>query len=451
MTPEAQLATFACTLRSDHLPEPVAARARLVVLDTLGAIIGGMPTILQAAEHLARTSPGAATILGTPWRAEPGHAAFLNGSAGTALELDEGHRFAAGHPAIHVVPAALAAAEMTDATGERFLAAVAAGYEVAARAGRAIGPLRPPLHPHGTWGTLGAAAATAVLLGAEPKAVAEALRLAAHYAIHTHYAAATEGATVRDTYAGASNLLGVLAARLALSGITGMPDLLRTLAPLAASPPDAEVLTHRLGDGYEVARGYFKMHAACRHLHGALDCLDEILRTHPVAPEEVVRVEVDTYAPASTFTGRRPQTRLAAKFSLPFAVATRLVTGTSSAEAFEPGALTPETFALAERVVVRERPEFTAAQPARRPTAVSVLLRDGRRLQAQVSLPRGEDDLAYEDDQVREKFTRLAGRVLGAEAAARAVARWQQAEAGPIRDLVALLTAQEEASPRHGH
>ena len=448
-TPEEHLARFAVGLRMRDLPADVAGRARLVLVDTLGAIVGGMGRLGTVATALAAGAPGPAAVLGTRLRAEPAHAAMLNGTAGTVLELDEGHRFAGGHPAIHVVPAALAAAESVDAAGEHLLVAVIAGYEVAARAGRSLGALRPPLHPHGTWGVLGAATAAALLLDGRFHVVVEALRIAAHYMLHTRYDSAIDGAGVRDTYAGVANLLGLTAARLAAAWMTGTAGVARALHPLAATEPDADALTADLGRTFEIGRGYFKMHAACRHLHGALDCLDALAHREPILPEDVVRVEVETYALAATFAHPRPRTRLAAKFSLPFAVATRLVHGSSGVEAFEPEALTARALALAERVHVRERSEFTAVAPARRPTRVVVVLRDGRRLEAQVALPRGEDHLAYTVEQVEEKFLRLAAPVLGAQAHV-ALARWRHPDGQGVRALVRHLMPPDEVETDRG-
>src|SRR6202030_1661799 len=97
-----------------------------------------------------------------------GMAAFLNGTAGTMLEIDEGNQFARGHPGIHVVPAVLAAAEELGSSGSDVLLAIALGYEIGSRVGIAS-KLRVTMHPHGTWGTVGAAVAVARLHGASSK------------------------------------------------------------------------------------------------------------------------------------------------------------------------------------------------------------------------------------------------------------------------------------------
>ena len=87
----------------------------------------------------------------------PDAAAWLNGVALVSLELDEGHKYAKGHPAAHGFPAVLALAAELDSTGADTAAALLAAYEVAARFGRAT-TLRAGAHPHGSWGVPGAAA-----------------------------------------------------------------------------------------------------------------------------------------------------------------------------------------------------------------------------------------------------------------------------------------------------
>src|SRR5690606_13362893 len=117
-------------------------------------------------------SGGTSPVIGARRRSTAAVAALLNGIAGTALELDEGSQYARGHPGIHVVPSALAAAHRAGADGRALLTAIALGYELAARAGHAA-KMRPAVHAHGTWGTMGAALAVAKLSGADAAQLVE--------------------------------------------------------------------------------------------------------------------------------------------------------------------------------------------------------------------------------------------------------------------------------------
>src|SRR4029077_18696852 len=128
------------------------------------------------ARQLANAAPGNCWVLGAGKRAGLLDAALLNGTAGTWLELDEGNLFAKGHPGIQVVPAAVALAQETGASGAELLMAVALGYEISSRISRAA-RVRIEVHPHGTWGTLGAAVAAGRLSGFDRARMLELLNV----------------------------------------------------------------------------------------------------------------------------------------------------------------------------------------------------------------------------------------------------------------------------------
>jgi 2-methylcitrate dehydratase PrpD len=131
---------FLSGTRLDALTPEAKDRARWIIADCIPVIASGMqqPEMKAfVAKHLANAAPGSAWVIGAGRRAAAVDAALLNGTAGTWLELDEGNLFAKGHPGIQVVPAALALAQETRASGADLLLAVALGYEVSARVSRA--------------------------------------------------------------------------------------------------------------------------------------------------------------------------------------------------------------------------------------------------------------------------------------------------------------------------
>lgn len=422
---EQQLAAFVAGLTWEDLPDDVIERAVWVVIDAVGAIVGGngTPHMRRLAEALPA---GTAWAYGTGRRLEPGYAAFLNGSAGTELELDEGHRHTGGHPGMHVVPACLALAEDRHLSGRDLILALVAGYEAASRTARSVRPLAQGRHPHGTWGVVGAAVAAARLLGLDAAGTLQAMRMAVEFVLNTHYAAAIEGATVRQAYTGWAGMAGIMAARMAATGFTGLEGAVPAgLASLAAGEPNPAALTRDLGSDFEIRHSYFKVHSACRHLHGALDSLDELAATTPLLPEQIEQVQVLTYREAAKFTGARPRNALQARFSLPYAVAARIVYGHAGPAAFADEAITPAVLALAERVQVVEVPEFTAREPAERPTRVEIRLKDGTVLSAGVDVPRGDPERAFGPDELAGKFLSLVAPQRG-EANAREALAWLQ-------------------------
>ncbi|GIR86401.1 MAG: hypothetical protein CM15mP85_30250 [Rhodobacterales bacterium] len=115
--------------------------------------------------------------------------------------MDEGNQFARGHPAIHVLPAILSISSKKNNNYKEFLEAFIIGYDVAARIGLACN-LNLNMHPHGTWGGVGAAAALARLLKLDGNDTKELLNIASSLTLATSRKTMLEGGTVRNTYAG---------------------------------------------------------------------------------------------------------------------------------------------------------------------------------------------------------------------------------------------------------
>lgn len=426
---------FAARMRFADLPAEVAARARLVLLDCIGAIAAGAQEAEMqalAARMLAREGTGAAPVIGLPHAAGPGTAAFLNGTAGTMLELDEGNQYARGHPAIHVVPALLAGPR---GDGAALLASLAIGYEFGSRVGIAS-KLNVAMHPHGTWGTLGAAMGVAKLHGATAEEFRSVINMAASLGLATSRKTMLEGGTVRNTYAGVSNMLGLTVWDLVRAGFEGERDGVGTVfGHVAASDFRPEEMVAELGTRWEIARNYFKRHAACRYTHGALDALGMILaRTGALQPDQVRAIEVDTYVWAAQLDSPLAPNMLAAKFSIPFALATTIAHGAATVPAFRgPARENAAVLALASRVAVNEDAALTAMLPGLRPARLRMTLADGSVHEASVTTNRGDTEDPYTEAEVRAKFRELADPVYGA------------ARAQAIEEAVLALGPQQEA------
>lgn len=413
------LARFCAGLRYEDLPEPVVARALQVIGDCIAAIAAGAqePETVALAQRMAATADEAgAAIIGAGRHTTPSLAAFLNGTAGTMLELDEGNQFCRGHPGIHVVPAVLAAAVRTGASGRDVVTAVTLGYEIGARIGIAS-KLRVTMHPHGTWGTVGAAVAIAWLERRDAAGLVETINVASSLGLSTSRRTMLEGGTVRNSFAGFSNQIGLMVSDLVAAGFTGEADGLGTVyGTVIADDWRPEDMVAELGERWEIARNYFKRHACCRYNHGALDALAEIVVQEggQIDPAAIERVDVATYIWAAQLAGQEPHNMLAAKFSLPFSIATTIVHGAATVPAFREVARTDDMIrSLARRIFVREDAEATAKLPALRPARVTVTLKNGRVLEAQALTNRGDTEDPYTPAEVRQKFFDLAVPVWG--------------------------------------
>jgi 2-methylcitrate dehydratase PrpD len=413
-----EFATWAVQLRLSAVPPETTRHAARVIRDTIGVLLAGArqpenATLAAAAPDLGGEGPS--TVVGQLRGVSAPVAALVNATAAVTLELDEGNQFATNHPAVHVLPAALAVAEEQGASGQDLLVAFLVGYEVAARAGRAT-RLRGPVHPFGTTMVLGAAAAAARLRGLGVHATTEAMRIAAGTAVASSQSAANSGASARNLCTGLTSQHGVLATSFAAAGFSGECGAASTVfGQILGEAFDGALLTADL-ETFLITRNYFKMHACSRWNHAPIEAVAELMAEESVDPGAVERAVVWTYDPATRLNGQHPPNGYASKHSIPYNVAVRIVHGTNDLTAYTDAMVgDPAVRALAERVEVREDPALTARAPDVRAAKVDLWLADGRVRSRLVEHARGGFDNPYHEDALLGKFRTLAGMALAGD------------------------------------
>ena len=408
-----RVADFAASISFDSMPDVVRERARLLLADCLPVIGTGMQvdemrrfTELQ----LAGAAPGPAWVIGIGRRARADQAAFLNGMAGTWLELNEGNLLARGHPSIQVLPAAIASAQSLGASGRELLCAIVVGYETCARLARAA-DVRLSIHPHGTWGVIGAAVAVARLKRFNASQIASAINQAATLGLATSRQTLLEGATVRNPFTGHSGHMGIAVTQMVEAGFTGLADGPSALfASVISDRFDPDHVIAGLGEEWLIPHGYMKLNPTGRYVHAAFDALDDALTGHePVDVAAIERIDVRAYKLAGMLKNQTITSSFGARFSIPFALATRLVHGTAWLEAFDQQAVdNPAVQALARRIFVVEDPAHTAAYPATQRCDLTIHFAGGATASGHCEIMRGELANPYPDGALRDKFFRLA-------------------------------------------
>ncbi len=444
-----QLAAFVADTRFEDLHPSTIAAAKDVVLDTIGAIIAG--SRLEENANFAglaadMSGPGNATVIGHPHRVQPVWATMVNATAGVSLEMDEGSRIGGGHPSIHVTPGAIAVGEDLGVSGRAVLESVIVGYEVTSRIGSAT-QIRPEVHSHGTWGTIGAAAATARLMGFDAAQTKLAMNLAMSMSPANTWTPCIEGATVRNLYPGRSGFQGIMAAHLSQCGFTaiadGPADLYNTFLG-EGFDPDAVVDGLGAPGEFRIQRNYFKFHACCLYNHPALDAVEDLLREQPFAACDVERIDVTAPPIAGIMDDPAPDNMLAAKFSIPYAVAAAVCYGRTDVTAFLPERVKDaEIRELARRVAVLADADMSLRRYDYPAARVSVHLNDGRTLEAGIAAQRGDFTNPRDRDELLDKFRALAGPTLGSEKVELAIdAAGRLDSLDGIGELAALLRAE---------
>jgi 2-methylcitrate dehydratase PrpD len=425
-------------------------RAAVAFRDTVGVILAGAsePAARISQAMAAEEGTGECCVLGTTLRTSPSFAALANGVAAHALDYDDMCFVSLAHPSCALVPAALAACELTRAGGRALLDAYVIGFEIECRLGRVMNPRH---YHHRGWhctssiGTLGAAAAAARVLGLDARGTQDALGIAASTACGLKE---NIGSMVKPLHAGVAARNGVVAARLAQLGLAASPHAIDGpqgyLAAMDSEQPSLDGATADLGARWEILETgvTVKLYPSCAATHPPLDALFELKRREGITAGEVqaLDVEVDSMTPR-LLIHPNPATGLEAKFSMPFCAAAALVYPRLGIETFQVEHIrNPAVQSVIPRVTLRANDAFDRSAPLSQ-ARVTVRLRDGRVLTQSASGARGYPG-RLTDEELAAKFAGCATPRLGESAAAEAWSALAELEAvADVRDLTALLSA----------
>lgn len=409
-----KIAHFAEELSFGNLSAQTVEAAKRILLDSIACMAAGNRLLNKVDASGLGHLVGPCTIVGSDGGFGKEWSAFVNGTNMVATEMDEGNQFAKGHPAAHFLPALLGEAEYAGISGRDFITAFIAAYEVAARIGSAI-QLQNKVHPHGNWGTAGAAVAIAKLRMMNRQEIQDSLVLGASLPVTSVWASALSGANVRNAYIGISNLIGLLAPDMVRNGIRSNSTVLMSLySEVLGAGFVEEFLAEGLGTDYWIEKNYFKIYACCRFIHGAVDCVLGIKeqlqsKNRTLSPESIKRVHVETYNMAATLDAYEPPNGFAAKFSIPFSMAILLCKDSVAQEEFHDGNVNDSFLKnFSRRVVVSEDARLTSLLPKTRATRVTIQLTDGTIVSNEVHVTTGDPENPLKNGDLMRKFYELA-------------------------------------------
>jgi 2-methylcitrate dehydratase PrpD len=448
MQPTERLAAFVVETDFETLPAEVVTAAKRAILDTLGVTVAG--SVEKGSRILLDSLPatsgaGAATVFGTGLRTTPPEAALANGALGHALDFDDVSGDMRGHPSIPVLPAVLALAEVSEKGGDDALLAFVVGFEAECRLGRALGSSSYARGWHATsvLGVVGAAAACAKLLHLDVAQTRHAFGIATSIASGTRQ---NFGTMTKPLHAGLAARGGLEAARLAWLGFTGATDIFE--APMGFGPlfsPDGDWQPEGVGDPGEpweiVTPGItVKKYPCCYMTHQALDATLAATERRARDREEVDSIEVRVATGSiPALLHHRPTTGLEGKFSMEYCVAAAVLDGSIGLQSFDDEWLRrPAAQDLLRRVEVVETPAGEVWSPAS--TQVTVRMRDGCSLTAEVTRERGDprDPLSW--DELVAKYRECTGRVLPGEQVDRSLELITDFEKIRIEELARMMS-----------
>jgi 2-methylcitrate dehydratase PrpD len=430
-----EISRFAAGVRDGDVEPEILQDARRRVTDIIGIALAasGMETA-AIVEGVVEGWGGheQAGVIGRSGRYPAAGAALLNGTLAHSLDYDDTHLPSVLHPSAAVVPAALAAAEASGATGRDLLCAVAAGDELVVRVGMAgydpeLGNsifFEKGLHATSIAGTMGAALAAAMVYGLGEEEIGHSVAVSASMGAGIIEANRT-GGTVKRIHCGWAAHAGVTAAELARQGLTGPPTVFEGrfgfLQAYLDDKADPGALVSGLGEKWELTRVFFKPYPANHFTHAGIDAAIK-LREEGMDIEEIEDIELGAASPVLRTIAEpedekaKPRTGYAAQFSGPFTVATALVggggLGVSLDDFTDQDIQDPVKLDLASRVRCVADEECDRIFPNQFPAVLRVRLKSGDVREARVSHNRGGPENPLSDEELEIKFRSNAERVL---------------------------------------
>jgi 2-methylcitrate dehydratase PrpD len=427
-----RLARFALGLKIAEIPPAVIDQANLLALDTLGSCLASSTmdfgqAVLDTAEALG--GPAESALVGRATRVGSPNAVLANATLAHGLDFDDTREDAIVHTGCVAVTAALAAGEAVDASGAAVVEGIVAGVEAMCRVGLVV-PGRfhaRHFHPTSLTASFAAAVVAGKLGGLDEDQLVNALGICGSQAggIIEYLA---DGTWTKRLHPGWAAHAGFVATRLARSGFTGPESVFEGehgFYAAFAGGHDAERLEREiasLGTTWEILNLTYKPYPAGSIAHPYMDCAARLREKYAIVPEDIAEIRCRTAAgPVPRLweplaAKHKPANGYAAKFSLPYLLASVLVRGTAGLADFtDEAARDPRVLAVAGRVGYDL--DATIDYPRQFIGDVRITLRDGRVLEEHQDHPRGGPDFPLDRRDLETKFRGNATLALSADRA----------------------------------
>jgi 2-methylcitrate dehydratase PrpD len=371
-------------------------------------------------QHLAELNLGAgpATVIGTRLKIAPRFAAFANGVGIHADDYDDTQLAVATdrvyglltHPTAPALPAALAVAEATGASGAQAMLAYHLGVEVECKISEAINPrhYQTGFHSTATCGTFAAAAAASKLMGLSEEATSRALSIAGSQSAGLRE---NFGTMTKPFHAGRSSESGVAAAQFAGYGWTATDKILeapRGFFSAAGGGYDPNAIAGRLGKPWTFAEPgvSIKPHPSGSLTHPGMTEMLRLIRENRIQARDVVRVRVGTnHNMPNALIHHRPTNELQAKFSMEFCMAILLLEGRAGLNEFtDEVVLRPDVQKMIEKIDFVVDKDAEAAGYHKMTTLIDIELAGGRKISGRADFGKGSPAMPMSYDNVADKF-----------------------------------------------
>jgi len=357
-----KLADSIAGVKLGALPALTARKCEDLLIDVVGLCVTARNEDYVASALTGFDDEGICTVVGHPRLLSASGAAFVNGTAAHGQDFDDTFEGGPVHAGAVIVPAVLAACERHRPNGPMALIGIAVGSEVLCRLSLVVPKAvhKAGFHPTAVFGAMGAAAGVGAALGLSALEIVDALGIAGSMASGIiEYLA--EGAWTKRMHAGWAAQSGIRAALLARAGFVGPRTVFEGTHGLFhgfahTTEGDYEALTADFGERWVTDTIAFKPYPCGTMAQPYIDCARR-MAARGIRAEDIAAIVCEVaegtvhrlWEPLAA--KQRPPNGYAAKFAVPYLLATGFLRGGVGLGAFTEGAIRdPRVLALAAKV-----------------------------------------------------------------------------------------------------
>ena len=450
-----RLAEFACSLNFEDLSKDTVHEVKRRVIDSIGCALGAWdeePCAIARKVASDFSAKNGATIIGTNHKAPPDWAAFATGCCIRYFDYNDTYLSKEpAHPSDNL-SAVFAIGESVGATGREIITAAAIAYEVQCRLCDAAS-IRARGWDHPTYGSFSTALACAKLMKLDPERTRHAINIAGVHCAAFRQARVGELSHWKGVAFANAARLGVYAALLARSGMTGPAPIFEgamgfekelgvSLGNVGEVFDKQREAISKKGPASMILKTSIKYWPAEYHSQSAIEAA-LFLRKEIGDVSQVESMLIESHDASVDIIGSepekwKPETRETADHSLPYITAIALIDGEVTDKQFEPKRfMDPAIWKFLENVRVERNAELSSIYAEAVANIVHVKLKDGRTLTKRVDYPLGNAKNPVSDDELVGKFNAMVIPKIGDGAAKKIVdLGWKLDQASGVSELM---------------
>lgn len=403
-------------LKDIEFSKKIIHQVKRCLIDYLGVTFAGAKILHEKIEKfhfLSHSGEKSVSAIGLSQKTDIYSAILINGFNSHVAELDDGVRFGAIHPGSPIFSALLPVAEKEHVDFKVFVNSIIISYEAAILLSTLIQPshYNKGFHPTSTCGSIAVALGVAILLRCNKKQFKDAFS-AAVVSSSGSLKVIEDGSEIKPYNSGRAALVGYISAITAMSGFSGPVDALSgETGFFKMMSEDVHFIIPYKGRGFQIEKVYFKLYAACRHAHPAIEAVLTIKEKYQNSflISDIKSVTVQTYKGViGKHDNKIISNEYSAKMSIPFGVALALIKGNVNIDQFTKSNVNDEEIKfLVDKVKIVADEKLSALVPKMRAAIVSIETYDKITYQYRVDYPKGEPENPISDIELDNKFLNL--------------------------------------------